>query len=93
VNIIGQAAKLGITNFSVISSIGAVWDRNNIKPLYTSDGMILPNRRTSMETDFAPLERLEPDYKRTNSLRNSRAIECIFRHKDFRRTCSLGIRC
>jgi len=36
-NIIRQATKLGITNFSIISSIGAVWDRNNIKPLYTSD--------------------------------------------------------
>lgn len=36
-NIIRQATRLGIKNFSVISSIGAVWNRNNIKPLYTSD--------------------------------------------------------
>jgi hypothetical protein len=32
---------MGIKNFSVVSSIGAVWDRNNIKALYTSDGTIL----------------------------------------------------
>jgi len=36
-NVIRQAIKLGIKNFSVASSIGAVWDRNNIKPRYTSD--------------------------------------------------------
>lgn len=36
-NIIRQAVKLGIKNFSVVSSIGAVRDRNNMKSLYTSD--------------------------------------------------------
>lgn len=34
-NIIKQAVESGIKNFSVISSIGAVWDRNNLKPLYS----------------------------------------------------------
>jgi len=36
-NIIRQATKSGVKNFSVASSIGAVWDRNNIKSRYTSD--------------------------------------------------------
>jgi len=36
-NVIKQATKKGIKSFSVISSIGAVWDRNNIKSRYNSD--------------------------------------------------------
>lgn len=36
-NVIRQAAKLGIKNFSIISSVGAVWNRHDVKPLYTSD--------------------------------------------------------
>jgi len=36
-NVMRQAVKLGVKNFSVVSSVGAVWDRKNIKPLYTSD--------------------------------------------------------
>ena len=66
-NIIRQATKLGIKNFSVASSTGAVRDRNSLKPLYTSDGTIPPNRHVSTQTDFIPPDRLESDYERADS--------------------------
>jgi hypothetical protein len=93
-NIIKQATKLGIKNFSIISSIGAVWDRNNIKPLYNSDGMtLLESTVSNGEINFILLDRLESDHERTDSVRGCRPVEHLFRHKDFRRTCGLGIRC
>ena len=37
-----------------------MWDKNNLKPLYTSDGTILPNKRIWKETDFIPLADWNP---------------------------------
>ena len=62
-NIMRQATKLGVKNFSVISSVGAVWDRNSTKSWYTSDGTIPFSRhvqwRLSLSrcTDWNPITR------------------------------------
>lgn len=66
-NIIRQATEMGIKNFSVISSVGAIWDRNNIKPLYSSNGTITFDRRfttrkltsSHRRTDWNPITRDE----------------------------------
>jgi len=54
-NIIRQATKLGVKNFSVISSVGAVWDRNNIKPLHTSDDWNPITREQVLSGTLSPL--------------------------------------
>ena len=68
-NIIKQGEKLGVKNFSVISSIGAVWDRHNVKPFYTSDGIILLKWACSNGVADFLTSRLESHYKGTDSLR------------------------
>ena len=65
-----QAVESGVKNFSVISSVGAIWDRKNLKPSYTSDGAPMPKRHVSVDTDFILLDRLESSYERGNSLRS-----------------------
>jgi len=55
-NIIRQATKLGVTNFSVISSIGAVWDSNNVKPWYTSSDWNPITRENILSGTLDPLK-------------------------------------
>jgi len=77
-NIIRQATKLGITNFSVISSIGAVWDRHNIKPLYTSDDWNPITREQILSGTLDPLS----TYSGTKTFAERAVWEFVAEHPD-----------
>jgi len=55
-NVIKQATNFGIKNFSIASTIGAVWGRNKMNSLYTSEDWNPITRDEILSNAFGPLK-------------------------------------